>query len=230
VARDQLFETGTGAVGAVEAGLRNEAILLRDGESQTRAPSRAPVEEPTPDFAELLNQASEGDHEAWNEVLNQLHGTLLGIAHRMMQDQATGHTLETSALVNEAFLKLAGSSTPSWDDRTHFVRAAARTMRHILIDHARGRDAAKRGGKQRVSMTESMIVLFGPDLDLLSLNDLLEELEELDPEVAKVVELHCFGGLSHEEIARNLAISKRAVERMWRFARSWLHKGLKDPT
>jgi RNA polymerase sigma factor (TIGR02999 family) len=185
--------------------------------------------EPTPDFAELLRQVSEGSREAWDEILHHLHGTLLEIAHRMMRDQPDGHTLETSALVNEAYLKLTHGLAPSWEDRAHFLHAAARTMRHILIDHARGRDAAKRGGDRgRVLLTETVMTICGPDLNLLALDDLLEQLQELDPAVAKVVELHCFGGLSHEEIARNIDRSKRTVERMWRFARSWLEKELKD--
>jgi RNA polymerase sigma factor (TIGR02999 family) len=174
----------------------------------------------------ILKRLDEGDASAWDEALRRVYGTLHEMAHRLMCDQAAGHTLQTTALVHEAYLKMVGASG-GWETRRHFERVAARAMRQVLVDHARARKADKRGGQEeRVLLTEDVVQAGTDGTDALALDEALERLCGLDPEVAQVAELRCFGGLQHDEVARVLDCSERTVERRWRFARSWLRKEL----
>jgi len=185
------------------------------------------MKEPT-DITRLLERVAGGDPEAWDELLPRLYTTLHEIAHRLMRDQSRGHTLQTTALVHEAFLKMAGGDQ-RWETRRHFERVAARAMRAVLVDYARARNAQKRGeGWERVMLTEEVAAVTGPKLDVLALHDALDKLHELDPETAEVAELRCFGGLEHGDIARVTGRSKRTVERAWRFARSWLEREMEQ--
>ncbi len=180
------------------------------------------------DIPRLLERVAEGDQAAWDELLPPLYATLHEIAHRLMRDQAKGHTLQTTALVHEAFLKLAGGEQ-HWETRRHFERVAARAMRAVLVDHARARNAQKRGECwRRVMLTDEVAEVTGPELDVLALHEALDKLHALDPEAAEVSELRCFGGLEHEDIAHVTGRSKRTVERSWRFARAWLEREMEE--
>ena len=183
---------------------------------------RPPGMNDSTEIAHLLSRVAEGDPAAWDELLPRLYATLHEIAHRLMHGQPRGHTLQTTALVHEAYLKMAGGA-PRCETRLHFERVAARAMRTILVDHARARNAQKRGeGGRRVMLTDELIEVAGPQLDVLALHEALEKLQKLDPETAEVAEMRCFGGLQHDDIARVTGRSTRTVERAWRFARSWI--------
>jgi len=183
------------------------------------------VEPPDLTVTVLLKRIAAGDSAAWDLALPQVYEHLRTTAHRLLRDQAPGHTLQTTALVHEAYLKLVGAGA-DWESRRHFECVAARAMRHVLVDHARARRTEKRGGpgQQRVLLTEELAQVSGEPLDALVLDEALTRLQELDPEVVLVFELRCFGGLDFEAIARVLELSVRSVERRWRFVRSWLKK------
>lgn len=184
---------------------------------------------PTEDLSltAILQRVAVGEEGAWDQALERVYPKLHDMAHRLMRDQSGGHTLQTTALVHEAYLKLLGAGT-EWETRRHFERVAARAMRHVLVDHARAKQAEKRGGAQRkrVLLTDEVVRDDEGGLDALALNDALERLQELDPDAAQVAELRCFGGLQHDEIAQVVDCSERTAERRWRFARSWLRKEL----
>jgi RNA polymerase sigma factor (TIGR02999 family) len=175
----------------------------------------------------ILHRVADGDQGAWEEALERIYPKLHDMAHRLMRDQSGGHTLQTTALVHEAYIKLLGANA-DWETRRHFERVAARAMRHVLVDHARAHQTAKRGGgkERRVLLTDELAQADDGDFDTLALHDALERLQTLDPDAAQVAELRCFGGLQHDEIAKVVDCSERTVERRWRFARSWLRKEL----
>jgi RNA polymerase sigma factor (TIGR02999 family) len=175
----------------------------------------------------ILGRVAEGEPGAWDQALARVYPHLREMAHRFMRDQSGGHTLQTTALVHEAYLKLAGGAG-GWENRRHFERVAARAMRQVLVDHARGRDTLKRGGagQRRVQLTDDLAEAPELGCDVLALHEALERLQELDPGAAQVAELRCFGGLQHYDVARVIEVSERTVERRWRFARSWLRKEL----
>ena len=178
------------------------------------------------EIEELLRQIAEGSEVAWNALFPQIYGTLHMIAHRLMSKQNGHHTLQTTALVHEAFLKMV-SGDRRWETRRHFERVAARAMRCVLVDHARERESLKRGGdRQRELLTEEVAAVTGPGLDVLALDEAMKRLYACDTEAAEVAELRCFGGLSHEQIAGITGRSARTVDRVWRFARSWLDREL----
>lgn len=174
---------------------------------------------------QLLGRMSRGDVDAADELLPLVEGELRAIAQSLMQDQGAGHTLQTTALVNEAWLRVGGAGA-SFEDRDHFLGVAARAMRSVLIDHARKKGAAKRGGGlRRVPLEEldALQVAFEERAaDLLTLDDALTELAQVDPQLARFVELRFFGGLENAEVARLSDCSVRTVQRGWITARSWL--------
>lgn len=154
----------------------------------------------------------------------QLYDELLGIAQHLLRNERAGHTLDTSAVVHEAFLRLAQQHAANWNDREHFLAAAARTMRHVLVDYARDRNAAKRnGGVQTtmISMPDGSVPA-GDALDVMVLDDLLSRFAALYARAAQVVELRVFGGFEVEEVARIIKISPNTVKRDWQFAKAWL--------
>lgn len=154
-----------------------------------------------------------------------LYQELHRLAARKMRFERANHTLQPSALVNEAYLKLAEEPGSTWQDRAHFLAAAAHVMRHILVDHARARGAGKRGGVQnQVTLDENVLQVPGQSIDILALHEALERLTEIDPRQGRIVELHFFGGLSFEEIAAVLEVSERTVKRDWAMARIWLFR------
>jgi RNA polymerase sigma factor (TIGR02999 family) len=171
-----------------------------------------------------------GDDSARDELFALVYPQLRQIAARFLQRERADHTLEPNALVNELCVRMMGGEPLSFNDRAHFFAVAAQTMRRILIDHARARVAAKRGGEQwRVSMTA--VEGFSPVghiEDILAMDDLLSKLEKADPRGARVVELRFFGGLTEDEVAEALGVSAITVKRDWKAARAWLIVRLQD--
>ena len=176
---------------------------------------------------QLLIRWSRGDEACLNELYPIVERELHRIARRYMRKERPGHTLQTTALVNEAYLRLIDASQVQWQNRAHFFAVAAHLMRRILVDFARTRNYQKRGGgAQPVALDEAVIVAPERGADLLALDEALTQLQALNARQAQVVELRYFGGLSEEETSEALKISVRTVRRDWNFARVWLHREL----
>jgi RNA polymerase sigma factor (TIGR02999 family) len=172
---------------------------------------------------QLLRAWRAGDDDALNRVLPLVEAELRRLARAHMTRERRGHTLQTTALVNEAFVRLVGARTLDWQDRAHFLGIVARLMRRVLVDHARARGYQKRGGgAQRVSLVEAMAVSPAPDVDVLTLDRALSALAAVDERKARVVELRFFGGLSVVETAEILHVSTDTIKRDWRLAKLWL--------
>ncbi len=179
--------------------------------------------------AALLTRSLHGDRAASSQLFEIVQDDLKALARKLFVSERTDHTLQPTALVNEAYLRLRDCSALSWQDRAHFYAIAARAMRHVLIDHARARLASKRGGGQaRVSLHESMDGGADWDADVLALDEALNRLAELDERKARVVELRFLGGLSVDEVAHVLEVSRSTVEANWRYARAWLSRALSE--
>ncbi|PRH81468.1 sigma-70 family RNA polymerase sigma factor [Arenimonas caeni] len=181
------------------------------------------------DITQLLRQWREGDGSARDRLVAVLYPELRALADRQLRGERSNHTLQPTALVNEAYLRLSGLERMDWQDRGHFVHMAARVMRGILVDHARRRQAAKRDSGLQVTLTG--VDLAAPeagDVDALALDAALARLEQLDPDKARVVELRYFGGLTIEETAEAMASSPATVKRQWQAARAWLFAALAD--
>ena len=162
-----------------------------------------------------------------DQVAPLVYDELRRLAHRFMSSERADHTLQTTALVNEAYMRLADQTDPQWQNRTHFFAGAARMMRHILVDYARGRQRAKRGaGAVKVELTEHALVTESQADLVIEVNEALERLGALDRRATQVVELKYFGGMNYDEIADVLSISAITVRRDWEFAKAWLHKEL----
>ena len=178
----------------------------------------------------LLRKARGGDEPAAAEFLPIVYDELRAIAGNLFKHQP-GQTLQPTALVHEAFLKLVDQSGAAWQDRAHFMAVAAKAMRHVLIDHARERGAAKRGGGwKRVTLDVADGASEAKPIDLLALDEALGRLGELDSRQASVVEMRFFAGLSVRETAEVLGVSQRTVELDWKMARAWLSRALTDDT
>lgn len=179
-----------------------------------------------PDQHELtrfLNDLVRGKADAAETLMPFVYAELRGIAESHLRGQAPRHTLQPTALVHEAFLKLFDPDGVGWNDRTHFFALAAKAMRQVLVDHARRRQRLKRGGGGlSLTLDEHVAGQAGPGLDLLDLNAALEELSTLHERQGRIVELRYFGGLEVQEVAEVLAVSASTVEREWRTARAWL--------
>lgn len=177
----------------------------------------------------LLRAWRDGDAAALEALAPLVYAELRRLAEARMRRERPDHTLQATALVHEAFLRLTGSDAPAWEDRTHFFAVAARVMRRLLVDHARARGYAKRGGGvRRVSLDEAVELSEEPGEDLLALDAALTRLAALDPRQHQVVELRFFGGLSVEETAEVLGVSAVTVKRDWRAARAWLYAELAE--
>ena len=175
---------------------------------------------------QLLLAWERGDEAARDELIPLVYDALRRIARHHLRGERAGHTLQTTALINEAYLKLIEQSVP-WQSREHFFGIAARLMRQILVDYARARQRVKRGGdRQQISLKSDVEIVDGQGADLLALNEALETLAEVDPQKSQIVELRFFGGLTIEETAHVMGISTPSVERGWRAARAWLHTEL----
>jgi len=175
-----------------------------------------------------LREVSAGDRSAAAKLLPQVYDELRDIAARHFRKQPPGHTLQPTALVHEAYLRLVDPAEAQWKDRSHFLAIAAKAMRQILVDHFRNRHALKRGGEwRRVTLGKVDRGKPPPEVDVLALEEALERLEALDERQAKVVELRFLGGLSVDEVAEALGVSKTTVEAEWRAARAWLARELR---
>ena len=176
---------------------------------------------------ELLRAWSDGDDAALDRLMPLVEAELRRLARGYMGRERRGHTLQVTALVNEAFLRLTGARQLRWQDRAHFLGISARLMRRVLVDHARARGYRKRGGgAQRVTLDEALLVSPEPDVQLLALDRALEVLAAADLRKARVIELRFFGGLSVEETAEVLHVSTDTVKRDWRLAKLWLLREL----
>jgi RNA polymerase sigma factor (TIGR02999 family) len=184
-------------------------------------PSSNPVQQ-------ALEAAVSGDAEAASRLLPLLYGELRGLARRLMANQPPGHTLQPTALVHEAYLRLIGKDGAEWEGRAHFFGAAARAMRDILVESARRKAALKRGGaRKRVDVEPEALAVEGPRADdLLALDEALRKLEDEDPRKGRIVDLRFFAGLEMAEIAELLGVSEATVKRDWRYIRARLHKEL----
>ena len=181
-------------------------------------------------ITDLLAQTGYWKTAQADEVAPMVYEELRRLAHRFMSSERPDHTLQTTALVNEAYLRLADQTSPQWQNRTHFFAGAARMMRHILVDYARGRQRAKRGaGAVKVELTDHAGATEKQAEQVVALNEALERLAEVDRRASQVVELKYFGGMTYEEIADVLSISAITVRRDWEFAKAWLHKELSKP-
>lgn len=179
------------------------------------------------DVTRILNAIEQGDPAATEGLLPLVYEELRILAAQKMAQEKPGHTLQATALVHEAYIRLVEAECRSWDNRSHFFMAAAEAMRRILIESARRKQTQKRGGHlERTSWEPADVAIAcsaDPD-DLLSLNDALEKLTDADSAVADVVMLHCFAGLPLSDVAEILHVSSRTAERYWAFARTWLFK------
>ncbi len=184
---------------------------------------------PPREISALLRAWSGGDEAALDKLIPLVYEHLHRLAHSYMKRERAGHTLQTTALVNEAYMRLVDAGLVEWQDRNHFFGIAARLMRRILVDFARSRGYQKRGGKARkVTLDEALVVSPESDQDLVRLDDALKALAEFDPRKARVVELRYFGGLSVEETAEVLKVSAITVIRDWNMAKLWLLRELKQ--
>jgi RNA polymerase sigma factor (TIGR02999 family) len=175
--------------------------------------------------SQLLDAWGAGDQAALDELMPLVYDELRRIAHRHLGRERVGHTLQTSALVNEAYLKLVNEREMRWQNRAHFFAIAARLMRLILVDYARGRNRARRGGgAQRVSLDEALAVADEQATDVLALDEALNKLAAFDERKSRIVELRYFSGLSVEETAEVLHVAPVTVMREWRLAKAWLHR------
>ena len=179
---------------------------------------------------QLLVEWGGGDRAALDRLLPLVFDELRRLAASYLRRERAGHTLQPTALVNEAYLRLIDQEGAQWQNRAPFFGIAANLMRQILVDHARQRSADKRGGSQlqRLSLTQAERLVKQEELDVLALNEALERLAEFDPQQARIVELKFFGGLTIEETAEVLGVSHATVEREWKLARAWLRRELSD--
>ncbi len=181
----------------------------------------------SPEITRLLKAWSQGDQRALDELTPCVYRELHRVAHRYMSREPHGHTLQTSALINEAYVRLIDSRNVNWQNRAQFFGVCARLMRQILTDFARSRLSQKRGRDvQPVSLDESPELSFEPRTDFVALNDALDRLAAIDPRKSHVVELRFFGGLTTEEAAEVLRVSPHTVLRDWKLAKVWLHREL----
>ncbi len=183
----------------------------------------------------LLSEAARGNKEAFDRLLPLVYGQLAGLARGKLRFERQGHTLNTTALVHEAYLKLADQRRIEWRNRHHFFAVASEAMRRILIDYAKQRHAAKRGGKAPHVALDAAGELVAPEVlsdqqatEILALDDALRRLAAFNPQGAKVVQYRFFGGLSNEEAAEVLGVSDRTVRRAWTVAKAWLRRELAD--
>jgi RNA polymerase sigma factor (TIGR02999 family) len=180
------------------------------------------------DVTRLLVRLTEGDRGVLDDLLPVVYGELRKLASSYLRRERVGHTLQPTALVHEAYMRLVDQTQVQWQNRAHFFGVAAQMMRRILVDHARAHEAEKRGGEfQKLSLDENIDVSGERDVNLVALDDALNLLAEIDPQKMKIVELRFFGGLSVEETAEVLGVSAPTVKRQWRMAKAWLYGQVK---
>jgi RNA polymerase sigma factor (TIGR02999 family) len=196
--------------------------IIGDEQAEARG---SHIMKPTDTVSRLSAAVRGGDRVALEDLVPSVYAELHRLASAFMRRERPGHTLQPTALVNEAYLRLADRDA-TWEDRRHFVGVAAHVMRSVLVDHARARAAAKRDGGARVTLDGKTIGVDARELDLLALDEALERLELLDPGLARVVELKYFGGMTTKETAAVMEVSVATVEREWATARGWLKREL----
>ena len=177
----------------------------------------------------LLQRWHAGDRKALDTLLPVVYKALEKLAHQQLRKERPDHTLQTAALVNEAYLRLVGMNSPPWESRSHFFAIASQLMRQILVDYARRHRAGKRGGGATLSLDDTGLFERGKsqDVDIIALDDALGALAQIDARKAQVVELRFFGGLTFEEAAEILKVSAMTVSRDWSTAKAWLHREMK---
>ncbi len=181
------------------------------------------------DITRLLQEWSDGDQTALTKLMPLVYDELRRLAHRYMAQERSDHTLQTTALVHEAYLRLVGQKDVQWQNRAHFFAVSAQLMRRILVDHAREIAADKRGGAmQRITLENLYTSNEKKATDLLELDEALTKLAEIEERKAQVVEMNFFGGLNQKEIAEVLQVTEKTVQRDWQFAKLWLYRELKQ--
>ena len=179
------------------------------------------------EVSRLLGEAADGSASAVDRLLPLVYDQLRAVAQQRMAGERAGHTLQATALVHEAFLRLVGPREIPWQSQAHFYAAAAESMRRILVDHARAKGRVKRGGKQqRVALNVLDLAQAENSEEILALDDAFGRLEQQEPEAAEVVRLRFFAGLSVDQTAEALGLSSRTIDRRWKFARAWLFREL----
>jgi RNA polymerase sigma factor (TIGR02999 family) len=182
------------------------------------------TQQPTGGASELLHAWSRGDERARDALMPVVYQELRRRAGAYLKGERQGHTLQPTALVHEAYLRLVGQTRISWQNRAQFFAVAAQMMRRVLVDHARERLAAKRPGGVRVTLDETLRVVHQDDCEVLALHEALEELAGFDPRQAQIVELKYFAGLSEQEVAEVLSLSRATIAREWQTARAWMFR------
>lgn len=183
----------------------------------------------SPEITKLLIAWGQGDQTALDELMPLVYAELRKLAKNYMRQQRPDHTLQTTALVNEAYLRLIDSSRVNWQNRTHFFAISANLMRRVLVDFARAKTSLKRGGERiQVTLDEKIEIPSEKAMDLVALDEALQMLATMNERQSRIVELRYFGGLNEEEIAETLNISTRTVRRDWNIARAWLYRELEN--
>ena len=182
------------------------------------------LEDPKDQVTELLRHWRKGDEKALSDLVPLVYNELRRLAHYHLQMERPGHTLQSTALVHEAYLRLMGGQDVKFQNRAHFIALASRLMRQVLVDYARERHAAKRDGGCRIAFEFLELLPANGDAELLALDDALRELSRLDERQARIVEMKFFGGLSAPEISQVMGLSRATVDRDWATARVWLHR------
>ncbi|MEM1176866.1 MAG: sigma-70 family RNA polymerase sigma factor [Acidobacteriota bacterium] len=221
--------TETGATGEVDIEALEAAYGAAGGDGSAEPPD-ADDSDPE-DITELLLRWGEGRPEALDQLLPVLYAELRAMATRSLRKERSGHTLQATALVNEAYLRIVNQDRIRWQNRAQFFGVASEMMRRILVDHARRRQAAKRDGGVRITLEDGLSGARGAgsatrEVNLIALDEALTRLQDLDPRQARIVEMRYFAGLKIEETAEVLGVSARTVKREWQMARAWLKREL----
>lgn len=218
--RDKLLAGSIAASHAVVYNFGVSSLNRRNYYSEVSPVSQSPPQ----DITRLLIRLTEGDRAVLDDLLPLVYGELRRVAAGYLRRENSGHTLQPTALVNEAYIRLVDQTQVRWQNRAHFLGVAAQMMRRILVDHARGRQAEKRGGEyQKLSLDENIDVSGDRSAELVALDEALDRLAALDPQKSRIVELRFFGGLSVEETAEVIGVSAPTVKRQWRMAKAWLY-------
>jgi RNA polymerase sigma factor (TIGR02999 family) len=187
------------------------------------------MDEQDNDIAQALSEAEAGPLQAGEDLLPLVYEELRRLAAARMAQESSGHTLQATALVHEAWMRLAGSQGRQWANRAHFFAAAAEAMRRVLIENARRKGRLKHGGHlARIDITDLDLVAAAPDEMILVVDAALRRFKEEDPEKEKVVAMKFFGGLTNQEVAESLGVTERTVERQWAYAKAWLYRELRE--
>jgi RNA polymerase sigma-70 factor, ECF subfamily len=182
---------------------------------------------PSEQATRIVNELAAGDHRAAEELMPLVYDEFRELAGAYLRQETKAHTLQPTALVHEAYLRLIDQTRVNWQGRTHFFAVGAQAMRRILVDHARARHRDKRGGGwHRIALDEHLMISSQHDADILAVDEAIDKLNAIDSRQARIVELRFFGGLTVEEVAQVLGISKRTVENEWKIIRAWMRREL----